>query len=134
MSNHNEENTQQSSTTQSNVGPSTAQSDHGPSTSSTPVKVTNQHAKTLATCNSFINQYRKGEISKASAYMAIQGAIFEADRISDENAEAGFESFITTIENHNVESQWQWGEEKNLEVNGKPPLLSQIQSTSMTTK
>jgi hypothetical protein len=103
MSYHNEEARQKSSTTQSNVGPSTAQSDHRPSASSAPVEVSNQHANTLTTCNNFINQYRKGEISKASAYMAIQGAIFEADGISNENAEAGFESFIATIENHDAE-------------------------------
>jgi hypothetical protein len=103
MSNHNEEAMQKSSATQSNVGPSVAQSDHGPSTSSAPVEVSNQHAKTLTTCNNFVNQYRKGEISKVSAYMAIQGAIFEADKISNENSEAGFESFIATIENHDAE-------------------------------
>jgi hypothetical protein len=103
MSNDNEEAMQKSSTTQSNVGPSIAQSDHRPSASSAPVEVSNQHTNTLTTCNNFINQYRKGEISKASVYMAIQGAMFEADGISNENAEAGFKSFITMIENHDAE-------------------------------
>src|SRR5580704_5357214 len=103
MSNNNGEATQQSSATQSNVRSSATQLDLKPSTSSTPAEVSNQHANTLTTCNNFINQYRKGEISKASAYMAIQGAIFEADGIINENAEAGFESFIATIENHDAE-------------------------------
>jgi hypothetical protein len=35
--------------------------------------------------------------------MRIQEAIFETDGISDENAEAGFGSFIAAIENHNAE-------------------------------
>jgi hypothetical protein len=103
MSNNNGETTQQSSVTQSNVGSSATQSDLEPSTSSATPEITNQHANTLTTCNNFVNQYRKGEISKASAYMGIQEAIFETDGISDENAEAGFGSFIATIENHDAE-------------------------------
>jgi hypothetical protein len=139
MSNNNEEATQQSTTTQSNVEPSATQSDHGPSTSSTPAKVTNQHAQTLTTCNNFVNQYRKGEILKASAYMAIQGAIFETDGISDENAQAGFKSLSQRLRTMTQKSQWHRGEEKNpeeenLEVSVEPPLLSRIHNMSMTTK
>jgi hypothetical protein len=35
-------------------------------------------------------------------YASIQRTIFEANRVSPANAEAGFASFIATIENHNA--------------------------------
>jgi hypothetical protein len=58
---------------------------------------------TLTACNDIVNKYRRGEISKVLAYMMIQKSISEMHRISPEDAEKGFKSFIRAIENHDTE-------------------------------
>jgi hypothetical protein len=50
-----------------------------------------------------MNQYRRGDITKAASYMDIQAKCFEADGVSVENAEPSFTSFIKTIESHDTE-------------------------------
>ena len=61
------------------------------------------HKDVLIRCNNIVEQYRKGEISKPSAYVDIQSKLTEA--LGDDRArtEAAFGSFITTIESHDSE-------------------------------
>ena len=57
----------------------------------------------LVECNSLVERYRKGEISKASVYVEIQSELTKA--LSDDRArsDAAFGSFIATIESHDSE-------------------------------
>jgi hypothetical protein len=57
----------------------------------------------LVDCNSLVQEYRKGGISKASAYVDIQSKLAHAlgdDRV---RTDAAFGSFIATIESHDAE-------------------------------
>ena len=57
----------------------------------------------LISCNTLVEQYRKGEISKPSAYVEIRSRLVNA--LGDDRArtDAAFGSFITSIENHDAE-------------------------------
>ena len=57
----------------------------------------------LVDCNSLVEAYRKGEISKATVYIEIQSKLAKA--LSDDRgrSDAAFGSFIATIESHDSE-------------------------------
>lgn len=57
----------------------------------------------LVECNALVEGYRKGEVSKASAYVEIQSKL--AGALGDDRArsDAAFGSFIATIESHDAE-------------------------------
>ena len=57
----------------------------------------------LVGCNSLVEQYRKGEITKASAYVDIQSKLAEALENDRARSDAAFGSFIATIESHDSE-------------------------------
>ena len=57
----------------------------------------------LIGCNSLVEQYRKGEITKASAYVDIQSKLAEALENDRARSDAAFGSFIVTIESHDSE-------------------------------
>jgi hypothetical protein len=61
------------------------------------------YREVLTACNEFVNQYRKGTISKASAYKSIEGRLAEAIGDTPSKAEAAFGSFIKAIESHDSE-------------------------------
>jgi hypothetical protein len=104
MSNQNNANSpQESSTTQSHIGPAVIRPNNEPSGSNPSNRVSDQHRAVLTACDSIVNQYRKGEISKAFAYASIQKRVYEADGVSPSHAEEGFQSFIEAIENHDTE-------------------------------
>ena len=74
---------------------------------STPGTPTESHSgiykDVLINCDTIVEQYRKGEISKPSAYVEIQSKLVEA--LGDDRArtDAAFGSFIGTIESHDSE-------------------------------
>jgi hypothetical protein len=57
----------------------------------------------LLDCNSFVQRYRKGEISKASVYTDIQSRLANALGNDRARSDAAFGSFIATIESHDSE-------------------------------
>ena len=61
------------------------------------------HQDVLIDCNSLVERYRKGEISKASAYVDIQSKLIRALGDDRARSDAAFGSFIATIESHDSE-------------------------------
>ena len=61
------------------------------------------HQDVLIDCNSLVERYRKGEISKASAYVDIQSKLVRALGDDRARSDAAFGSFIATIESHDSE-------------------------------
>jgi hypothetical protein len=62
------------------------------------------YQEVLFDCNKLVEQYRKGEISKAAVYVEIQSKLaktLEGDRA---RSDAAFGSFIATIESHDSET------------------------------
>ena len=57
----------------------------------------------LVKCNNLIEEYRKGEISKATAYVEIQSKLSKALGDDRERSDTAFGSFIATIESHDSE-------------------------------
>ena len=57
----------------------------------------------LVECNSLVEAYRKGEISKAAVYVEIQGKLARALNDNRGRSDAAFGSFIATIESHDSE-------------------------------
>jgi hypothetical protein len=93
MSNQNNVNSSpESSTTQSHIRPTVMGLNNKPSGSNPLNRVSDQHRAVLTACNSIVNQYRTGEISKAFAYASIQKRVYEANGISPSHAEEGFSS------------------------------------------
>lgn len=73
------------------------------STGSTSEQHSGVYRDVLVSCNSLVEAYRKGEVSKAEVYGEIQAKLVEA--LGDDRARtnAAFGSFIATIENHDAE-------------------------------
>ena len=57
----------------------------------------------LVGCNSLVEQYRKGEIAKATVYVKIQSKLAKALGNDRTRLDAAFGSFIATIESHDTE-------------------------------
>ena len=57
----------------------------------------------LVGCNSLVEQYRKGEIAKATVYVEIQSKLAEALGNDRTRSDAAFGLFIVTIESHDTE-------------------------------
>jgi hypothetical protein len=57
----------------------------------------------LIECNSLVERYRKGEVSKASVYVDIQSKLVRALGNDRARTDAAFGSFISTIESHDSE-------------------------------
>ena len=88
----------QSTTTQPTDQDESSNSARTPSES-----VTGAYHDILVECNAIVEAYRKGEISKAAAYVEIQFKLVQA--LGDDRArtDAAFGSFIATIESHDSE-------------------------------
>jgi hypothetical protein len=97
--------TQQVISEVSNTQPSN--SDERTGSHSTPRTPTESHSgiykDVLVNCNTIIEQYRKGEISKPSAYVEIQSKLTEALGNDRARTDSAFGSFIATIESHDSE-------------------------------
>jgi hypothetical protein len=61
------------------------------------------YQEVLVDCNSLVEGYRKGEVSKASVYSDIQSKLSKALGNDRGRSDAAFGSFITTIESHDSE-------------------------------
>ena len=59
----------------------------------------------LFDCNSLVEEYRKGEVSKVSVYVDIQSRLARALGDNRTRSDAAFGSFITTIESHDSEKE-----------------------------
>jgi hypothetical protein len=57
----------------------------------------------LVQCNALVEEYRKGEVSKASVYVDIQSKLAKALGYDRTRCDAAFGSFIATIESHDSE-------------------------------
>ena len=57
----------------------------------------------LVDCNSLIERYRKGEVSKATVYVEIQSRLVRALGNDRARTDAAFGSFIATVESHDSE-------------------------------
>ena len=57
----------------------------------------------LVDCNTLVESYRKGEVSKATAYIDIQSKLIKALGDDRARSDAAFGSFIATIESHDAE-------------------------------
>ena len=62
------------------------------------------YREVLVECNSLVEKYRKGEISKASVYVDIQSNLTRALGDDRTRSDAAFGSFIATIESHDTEA------------------------------
>jgi hypothetical protein len=61
------------------------------------------HQDVLVQCNTLIEEYRKGEMSKATVYVDIQSKLIKAFPNDRARTDAAFGSFIATIESHDSE-------------------------------
>jgi hypothetical protein len=99
------------------AGPSSSRHDAQP-TDTQPVDADEQPTETTGTpnesnsevyhgvlvgCNSLVEQYRKGEISKPTVYVEIQSKLAEALGGDRARSDAAFGSFIAAIESHDTE-------------------------------
>ena len=57
----------------------------------------------LVGCNSLVEQYHKGEITKVTVYVKIQMKLAEALENDRTRSDAAFGSFIATIKSHDTE-------------------------------
>ena len=57
----------------------------------------------LVSCNALVEGYRKGEVSKSTAYIEIQSKLATAFGNDRSRSDAAFGSFISTIESHDAE-------------------------------
>ena len=75
----------------------------GPTTGSSSGSESGVYRDVLVDCNSLVEGYRKGEITKAAVYIEIQSKLTKA--LGDDRArtDAAFRSFIATIESHDAE-------------------------------
>ena len=62
------------------------------------------YREVLVECNSLVEKYRKGEISKASVYVEIQSNLARALGNDRTRSDAAFGSFIVTVESHDTEA------------------------------
>jgi hypothetical protein len=62
-----------------------------------------EYQTVLKACDNFVSDYRRGRISKAGAYGAIQSEIARVLTNEDGKAEAAFGSFIASIESYDTE-------------------------------
>ena len=77
----------------------------------------------LVDCNTLVEKYRKGEISKASAYIDIQSKLSGALGDDRTRSDAAFGSFIATIESHDTEV----GAASRRGLRGEPRMANQLQ-------
>ena len=68
-----------------------------------PLQQTRGSINILVECNTLVEQYRKGEISKATVYVDIQSKLVKALGNDRDKTDAAFGSFIATIESHDSE-------------------------------
>jgi len=62
------------------------------------------YQEVLVDCNSLVDKYRKGEVSKATVYVEIQSKLTTALGDDRSRSDADFGSFIATIESHDAEA------------------------------
>ena len=105
MSNNDNEQKSESTTTESN---------NGPVRSPSPYRVPEEHAAAVRDCDGFIDQNKKGDISKAATYSKIQRRIHEAVGDDTATAEASFESYIRAIESLDSEVKHASGKGKRV--------------------
>ena len=92
-------NTQLSNTQPTEQDPPTGASAGSPTESNSEL-----YREVLVECNSLVERYRKGEVSKAFVYVEIQSNLARAlgnDRV---RSDAAFGSFIATVESHDTEA------------------------------
>ena len=75
------------------------------------------YQEVLVECNSLIENYRKGKVSKPAVYLGIQAKLVEALGDDGDRINAAFGSFIATVESHDSETAMaiQRGSEGNRE-------------------
>jgi hypothetical protein len=84
----------------SNTQPS-GSNDQSRFTAETPTESSSgSYQEVLVDCNSLVEKYRKGEISKAAVYVDIQSKLARALGDDRARSDAAFGSFIATIESH----------------------------------
>ena len=84
------------------------------------------HRDVLIECNSLVEQYRKGEISKATIYVDIQSKLIKALGNDRARTDAAFRSFIATIESHDSEAAAaaKRGRAFNIDQRSPSPVIS----------
>jgi hypothetical protein len=92
----------------------TLESHSRPVKSPSPYRIPEEHAAIIKDCDKFIDQYKKGTKSKAATYSKIGRQIVEAVRDDTSAAEAGFESYIQTIESLDTEIECASGRGKGV--------------------
>jgi hypothetical protein len=105
MSNNDNEEKSKSTTVESNNGPVRTPSPYG---------VPEEHAAVIRDCDGYIDQYKKGDVSKAATYSKIQRRIHETVGDDTATAEASFESYIQTIESIDREVEHPTGKGKGV--------------------
>ena len=73
------------------------------SSGDTPSSNSDHYRDILVECNSLVEEYRKGETSKATVYVEIQSRLARALGEDRARSDAAFGSFIATIESHDSE-------------------------------
>ena len=83
--------------------PSDQDEQSGFSAGSVPESNSGVYQDVLIDCNTLVERYRKGEISKATVYVEIQSKLAKALLNDRSRSDAAFGSFIATIESHDSE-------------------------------
>jgi hypothetical protein len=91
--------------TNSNTQPSSSnvRSESSQGSRTTPESNTGLYQDILVECNTLVEKYRKGELSKAAVYIDIQSKLSGALGNDRTRSDAAFGSFIATIESHDSE-------------------------------
>jgi hypothetical protein len=101
------DNTSQQAISGSSETQLTSQDEHGGISSDAPGTPVDSnpgnYQDILISCNSIVEGYRKGEISKSSAYFEIQSKLVGAFGDNRARTDAAFGSFIASIESHDTE-------------------------------
>ena len=120
-----ETNVTQTDVSGSNTQPSGPNVQSGPSQAPrvTPESNTSIYQDILIDCNTLVGKYRKGEISKASAYIDIQSKLSGALGDDRTRSDAAFGSFIATIESHDAEVE----AASRRGLRGEPKMVNQLQ-------
>lgn len=87
----------------SSITQPTIRSDSPDSSGATSAPNSGLYQNILIKCNALIKEYRKGKVSKATAYVEIQSKLVRALRDDRARTDAPFKSFIATIESHDSE-------------------------------
>ena len=71
---------------------------------SSPIPQSAVYQNVLVDCNTLVEEYRKGKVSKPTVYSKIQAKLASSLKDDSERVDAAFGSFIATIESHDSET------------------------------